>query len=165
MRHYLEQRETMPRLIDLNQTLEDAIELTVPAGRPDMQVARQLTPGLPPVLVDPGQLRQALVNLIRGAMDAATARDDAAIRVATHHVDDHVAVVVEANGAAHHSEAASGIPAALDDGHVNGRDLAIARAIAQDHGGDLVVDVGERERGTRFTLRLPVPARVSAQPA
>ena len=165
MRQFLEQRETMPRLIDLNQTLEDAIELTALAGRPGMHIARLLTPRLPPVLVDPGQLQQVLVNLIRGAMDSVKTRDHAGIRVATHHFGDHVAVVVEANGAAHHGEAANGIPVSLDDKHVNGRDFAISRAIARDHGGDLIVESGERERGTRFTLRLPVPARASAPPA
>ena len=115
MRQFLEQRETMPRLIDLNQTLEDAIELTALAGRPGMHIARLLTPRLPPVLVDPGQLQQVLVDLIRGAMDSVNARGHDGIRVATHHLSDHVAVVVETNGAAHHGEAANGISVALDD--------------------------------------------------
>jgi two-component system, LuxR family, sensor kinase FixL len=95
-------------------------------------------------------------------MDSVSARDHAGIRVATHHFSDHVTVVVEANGAAHDGEAANGIPVPWDDVHVNGRDFAVSRAIAQDHGGELIVDLGERERGARFTLRLPVPARASA---
>jgi len=101
MRQFLEQRETMPRLNRLNQVWRTAIELAAVAGRPGMQVVPQLAPHLPLVLVDPGQLQQALVNLIRGALDAATARDDAAIRVATQRIGEHVAVVVGSER--HHS--------------------------------------------------------------
>jgi two-component system, LuxR family, sensor kinase FixL len=162
MRQFLEQRESMPRLIDLNQTLEAAIELTVLASRPGMHIARLLTPRLPPVLVDQAQLRQALVNLIRGAMDAVKTRDHPGIRVATHRFHDHVAVVVETNGVAYHDEAMNGSSVFSDDKRVYGKEIAMSRAIAQDHGGDLLVDSGERMQGTRFTLQLPLPASATA---
>jgi hypothetical protein len=85
--------------------------------------------------------------------------------VATLGDGDQVTVVIEVNGAALHGAAANRTPVALNDKRANGRALAVARAIAQKQGGDLVVDCEERERGTRITLRLPVPARASAHSA
>jgi signal transduction histidine kinase len=34
--------------------------------------------------------------------------------------------------------------------------LAISRSIAQNHGGDLIVDPGGEGRGARFVLSLPI---------
>jgi signal transduction histidine kinase len=76
--------------------------------------------------------------------------------------DGDGAIDVEANGVAEQGEAPNEAPEPLDDLREGGGDLAVSRAIAQDCGGDLVVDSGERERSTP---RPGLPARASAPPA
>jgi two-component system sensor kinase FixL len=52
-----------------------------------------------------------------------------------------------------HLFTASGSSSAAD----GGLGLAMSKAIAQNHGGDLTVDPGGRGRGACFTLHLPIP--------
>ena len=162
MRQFREQRDPTPRLVDLNQVVEDAVELTVLATRPGTHVARLFAPRLPPVLVDPVQFQQALVNLIRGALDTIKSRGHAGIRIATHRFRDHVAVVVDVTGPAERGEQGKAPSAVSGGSRIYEKDLAISKAIAQDHGGDLLVDTDGQEQGTRFTLRLPLPVQTAA---
>lgn len=165
MRQFLEQRDTAPRLVDLNRFVEDAVDLTALTSRPGTRIARLFAPHLPPVMVDAVQLQQALVNLIRGAIDIVRPPDAPGIRVATHRFRDHVAVVVDLGLAVEPGKAGGLGTAATGGSGLSEKDLAISRAIAQDHGGDLLVDTDGHERGTRLTLRLPLPARVATPSA
>ncbi len=113
---------------------------------------------VPAVVIDSDRLRQALLNLLRNAVDAAgsggtvriSARADSA-----HH--DGVCVVVEDNG--------PGIPEP-DREHIfspffttksegTGLGLVVAREIVREHGGDLTVGTSSLG-GAAFMLRLPV---------
>lgn len=148
-----------------------------------------VAPHLPTVLADEGQLRQALLNLVRNAREAMPKGGHIAVRVHGT-ADNGVALIVEDDG--------PGIDPALRQhlfepffttkSHGTGLGLAITQQIAKAHGG--TIDCEPREsgpgggaesaradstaggsRGTRFVLRLPgapeasPPARSSPENA
>jgi len=168
------------RPVDLNHVLEDALDLGVFVDRSGARIERLLTPRLPPVRGNPVELQQALIALIRAALEAAARAGAPGIRLATQRLGEHVMVVAELrpaaiHGATTHDGAAPGVAhgnalgeiaincAESTDGRRNcEKDLSIARAIAHDHGGELMVDCDGRDRGTRFTLRLPLLAEAAS---
>jgi signal transduction histidine kinase len=127
-----------------------------------------IAPDLPSVRADEGQIRQALLNLVRNAREAMPKGGRIALRVHASE-DGGVLLVVDDEG--------PGIDPALRQhlfepffttkSHGTGLGLAITQQIAKAHGGS--IDCKPRPDGapgTRFTLRLPgvsgtAPARSS----
>jgi signal transduction histidine kinase/CheY-like chemotaxis protein len=79
MREFYRRRSNTEDLakVDINQIVEEVIELTRPRWRDlsqkqsvSIQVQRELDPRLPQLLCEPGDLREALTNLIFNAIDA-----------------------------------------------------------------------------------------------
>jgi two-component system sensor kinase FixL len=160
MRHLVEKREPRRRRLDLNPLIDDAVELTLLGSLPGTRIDRTLAPDLPQVAVDPVQIQQIVVNLLRNAIDAVRGRESPEVRITSRRAGDVLEVSVVDNG--------PGIPAdtlpnlfrafSSSKGDGLGLGLAISRTIAQTHGGDLTVDAGGADRGACFTLHLPVPA-------
>lgn len=150
---------------DLREELQSLIDFM----RPELELGDiELVIDLPsePVRVrgDPGQLRQALMNLIRNAQEAVIGEErdeDRAPRIAIgmECKDDQVLVVVEDNG--------PGI--ALDEDQLErifeafytrkargtGLGLPTVQQILTDHGGGVAV-ASTSARGTRFEVSLPL---------
>ncbi|MGP0092565.1 MAG: two-component system sensor histidine kinase NtrB [Xanthobacteraceae bacterium] len=160
MRHFIEKREPLRRLVDLSRLVDEVVELNLPASRPGVRLARALAPDLPQVLVDPIQIQQIIVNLVRNAMEAVGGISRAEIRVTTRLGNDVVVLTVEDNGPGIPADALSHLfkAFATEQGSDMGLGLTISKTIAQTHGGDLTVDPGGNGRGARFTLTLPLPA-------
>jgi two-component system sensor kinase FixL len=156
MRHNGDSNGEKSHLADINHAVEDAIDVAGLGARPGPHIDRLLTPRLPPVPFDRAALQQALIALIRGALDEAGQRHAAGIRLTTGCWQGHVTVVAETSGNGG-DEFADNCAASTNGRRICEKDLAVARAIAQNHGGDLVVDAEGRDRGARFTLRLPLP--------
>jgi signal transduction histidine kinase len=117
-----------------------------------------LVAGDPIARIDAAQIRQCLLNLIRNAAEAVTAKGSGHVTLRTRAAGaGRVEIDVEDSGV--------GIPAEVlpqlfdpffstkEDG--SGLGLALTQQIVRDHGGDLRVDsvVG---RGTTFTVSVPV---------
>jgi signal transduction histidine kinase len=137
-----------PRPVVLRSALSDVVRGALPIGDGvELDVPADLA-----VVVDPLVLERVVSNLVANA-----ARYGAPpIRIEAQQRDRHLRVAVEDSG--------PGIPRELEGrifdrfsrgagptGH--GLGLAIARAYAQAHGGDLVYD--PRDRGARFELLIP----------
>lgn len=158
VRQSTERRLPERRLVDLTPLITDAIELALIGSEPSIRVVRCFAPELPSVLVDPLQIQQVVVNLLRNALEANRAQAGAEVRVTTRREHNEVQVVIEDDG--------PGIaPATLRDlfkpfssKMVEGLGLAISRTIAQNHGGALSVDPGGNGSGARYALHLPVLA-------
>jgi len=140
-------------------------------SRYEDELTLDVAPELPTVLADEGQLRQALLNLLRNAREAMPKGGHIAVRVRGSG-DGGVTLIVEDDG--------PGIDPALRQhlfepffttkSHGTGLGLAITQQIAKAHGGTIDCEsvtsedgsaepggTARRARGsgTRFVLRLP----------
>ncbi|HEX2748871.1 MAG TPA: HAMP domain-containing sensor histidine kinase, partial [Verrucomicrobiales bacterium] len=105
---------------------------------------------------DPQQVRQVLLNLTRNAADACLGQENARVSLHASVVPGRVIFAVSDNGGGL-SEEASGnlfVPFATSKRGGTGLGLAVSRAIARKHGGDLVL-AATGEGITRFELHLP----------
>lgn len=120
---------------------------------------------LPPALFDEGQIRQAVLNVLRNAREAMS--DGGVIDVSVHAEGMSVVVAVEDRGAGIPDEVRARIfdPFFSTKGEGTGLGLAITRQIVEAHGGSIACDPRDGG-GTSFRLHLPIaPARTSAPPA
>ncbi|MEQ1439187.1 ATP-binding protein [Fontimonas sp. SYSU GA230001] len=159
--------------VDLNRAIENTLTIARHEYRYVADVRTEFG-DLPPVPCFPGELNQALLNLI---VNAAHAIADAVrgserrgcITVRTRRAAGHVEIDVADDG--------TGIPDEIRErifepffttkeiGKGSGQGLAIARAVIVDqHGGQLIVD-STPGQGTTFTIRLPLERPESLETA
>jgi two-component system, LuxR family, sensor kinase FixL len=162
MRNLVQKREPLRRLVDLGPLVEDAIELTLLGAGHKARVVRKLPRGLPRAQVDPVQIQQVVVNLVRNALEAVKDRSEPELRVEARQEDETLRVIVEDNGPGIASDLLPNLFSVFSSSKRTGLGLglAISRTIAQNHGGDLTVEPGTSGRGARFTLHLPLPESV-----
>ena len=159
MRQFVERREPERQSSDLNALIDEALELTLLGHNIDgLEIRRELDPGLSPVDVDPIQIQQILSNLMRNAMEAVRKRDRRWICLRSRVEDQAVLVEVEDSGPGIPPEIVANLFKAFSSTKRTGLGLGlmISRSIAQNHGGDLIVDGGGDGRGATFRLRLPI---------
>lgn len=117
----------------------------------------RLDPEDPTGHVDANQIRQCLINLVRNAADAVSAKGGGHVVLRTRGERDRVEIEVEDDGVGIASEL---IPRLFDpffstkEGG-NGLGLALTQQIIRDHGGEIHV-TSRVGRGTTFTLSVPV---------
>ncbi len=111
---------------------------------------------LPAVMCDEGQIRQALLNLVRNAAEAMSGRGGGHVWVRTQATDTVVTVAVADDGPGIAPE----LRDRLFDPFVSTKDggtglgLALSHQIIKDHGGTILVTSTPGE-GATFTLELP----------
>ncbi|MDX1999545.1 MAG: ATP-binding protein [Thermoanaerobaculia bacterium] len=150
---YARMPRPQPRRTDLGRLIEDILPL-YRGLKPGVELGAEVGPGLEAALVDPEQIRRALLNLLDNAVEAT----DAPGRV-----------VVEAHSHGHRLElrvrdTGRGIPAADKEklflpyfstkGRGSGLGLAIVHRIVTDHQGTIRAEDAEPQ-GTVFTIELP----------
>ena len=155
-------RQTRHRWVmtDLNQSIRQTIGLLgKQALFHHIQLAEELDPDLPPLIADPGQVNQILMNLIINAVDAMNAAGTLTLR--TYPLPDSGKIGLEI------SDTGCGIPAenlssifdpfftTKEVGKGTGLGLSTVYGIVQEHRGAIEVTsrVGQ---GTTFIIRLPV---------
>jgi two-component system NtrC family sensor kinase len=148
---------------DLNALLEQITDFA--ANHMDLghiTVARELAPGLPPVLADPDQIRQVAINLLLNAGAAMEKGGTVTVRTAMSG-EGWVDVVVSDKGAGIPPENLERIfePFFTTKARGTGLGLAITRRIVEQHQGRIMVE-SEIGRGTTFTVRLPAAPAGSA---
>lgn len=151
-------RPTAPRLerCDLNQTVSEVVRfLRADVQAKGVQLETALYPMLPAAMIDEGQFRQAILNIVMNAKEVLGpgGRIDVATGLGP---EGEIVVTITDNG--------PGIPDDLRQkifevfystrGGGTGLGLPIAQRIMESHGGwiDLLTEVG---RGTTFTLHVP----------
>ena len=123
-------------------------------------VERAFAPGLPPVVVDPTQLQQALMNLVLNAEHAMRNRTVKRLRVGTRFDEATGAVELFVTDSGHGIEKANltrifdPFFTTRDVGEGTGLGLSICYGIVRDHGGQIMVDTSSNG-GTTFSLLLP----------
>jgi len=142
---------------DVGQLVDEVLDLY--ENDPRTHIERVYGAGLR-LRVDPGRLRQVLHNLVKNAQEASAERDQLRLRIglseATAGGRSWIDLSVEDDG--------PGLPAGFSSDWFEpyrstkakgtGLGLAISRKIAEEHGGQLLVETAETG-GARFVLRLP----------
>jgi two-component system sensor kinase FixL len=157
VRQFTEKRSPERQLVDLAPLVTEAIELAVVGSAPTTRVIQVSAPDLPRVLVDPLQIQQVVVNLVRNALETNKLRLASEVRVATRREAHQILVVVEDDGPGIPPETLRDLFKPFSPRMVEGLGLAISRTIAQNHGGALNVDPGDGGHGARYALALPLP--------
>lgn len=159
---YLGLRGGKPRLT--SESLNTIIEDLVGFVRNDLATRHvaletELDPADPPALIDPNQMRQCLINLVRNAADAVAGKGGGHVRLRTRGAGARVEVAVEDDGVGIERDV---VPRLFDPFYStkkggSGLGLALTQQIIRDHGGEIQVSsrVG---RGTTFTLSVPAGA-------
>ncbi|MCX5733373.1 MAG: ATP-binding protein [candidate division NC10 bacterium] len=160
-------------IVALGALIEDLIAFIRPEleGR-GVYITTSLPPDLPSLRLDPGQIRQLLLNLFRNGADAMP--DGGSLTIAVGVVTGAMGQPVQTPDAPHRSapsievvvtDSGPGVPAeererifepffsTKDKG--TGLGLAIARQMAEDHGGTLTCERAPAG-GSLFRLHLPV---------
>jgi nitrogen fixation/metabolism regulation signal transduction histidine kinase len=129
----------------------------VVAGR----LAFDLPPAVMPVVADPGQLRQALLNLIQNGLDASAvgAAGEAGaghvrVTAAAHDNTLYFAVSDDGPGMSESERAQLFVPGFTTKTHGTGLGLTIVERIISDHKGTIEVDSAPG-RGTSFVIQIP----------
>lgn len=155
-------RPVQPQLrkYGINRVLEALAELVGPeCSRRGIELTLNLDPEDPQVMVDPDQIHQAILNVLKNAMEAMD-KDLPRIQLRTKLAHDHVLVEVEDNGVGIPEEARLRIfqPYHTTKHEGTGLGLMVVYRIVKAHRGaiGLVSDEGE---GTVFSIALPLDER------
>ena len=151
-------RPTQPELqpTSVNEVIADTLLLLErEIGDRDILVEQELSPGLPRILLDRAQLKQAFYNIIKNALQAM--RSGGILRIRTEANPTHVIVSFIDSG---HGIAPEEIGQLFqpyfttkEDG--TGLGLMIVQRIVREHGGTIEVE-SDKDRGTTFRVKLPI---------
>jgi signal transduction histidine kinase len=152
----------MPRAahapLDLDELVASLLDFVSPelaAAR--IAVVRELAGDLPPVDGDEAQLRAVALNLVRNSREAMPGGGTLTLR--TRQAEGGVELRVTDTGGGMPPEVLARIfePFYTTKERGTGLGLAYARRVVAEHGGTIRCD-SEPERGTTFTIRLPIHA-------
>ena len=104
---------------------------------------------------DPGQLRQALVNLIKNGLEATVGGGDVSVTARTAGAEIEIEVADTGPGLSAEQQANLFVPGFTTKSQGSGLGLTIVQRIVNDHHGTITVD-STLGRGTTFRIRLPV---------
>ena len=155
--------------VDLSLMIEDTIRLRQPnLKESNVAVVLGLCRCLPPVLADPGQLEQVLLNIIVNAeTEMRLTRGSGTLTISTRRRGDTAVIKIEDTG--------PGIPegnldrifdpffTTRDVGQGTGLGLSICHGIVTEHGGRIRAR-NNPKGGATFTVRLPLAGELPAQP-
>lgn len=152
-----------PQLVDVNGWLDELLDFYEPAcSDAQVRLERQLGPSLPQIMVDRDLMKQAVLNLLKNAVQAM--QGGGTLRVRTWSTGDRVRVEV--------SDTGCGIPPdvlpRIFDPYFTTREagtglgLPTVRRIVAEHGGDIGVE-SRIGHGTTFVVTLPVPPNLSGE--
>lgn len=153
-------RQTPPQKtqLDLNQLIEEGLMfLESRCAKAGIELVRSLSPNLPEITADQGQLHQVLVNLVVNSIQAMPEGGKLIIRTAA--TPKHVSLIVEDTGAgmSHEVKKKIFIPffTTKDVTEGTGLGLAVVDGIVRSHDGSIEVE-SKVGRGTRFEVQLPL---------
>ncbi|MCW2306457.1 two-component system sensor histidine kinase NtrB [Rhodobium gokarnense] len=158
MRQMVEKRDPQRRAVNMVELVDETMQLTrLGQGDSGVELRRENDADEIMIEVDPVQIQQVIVNLVRNALEAVRGADDRWVRVAVRSSETRVLVEVVDSGHGIPETQVDELFKAFSTGRKSGvgLGLAISRTIVQNHGGDLTVDPGGHGSGARFLLSLP----------
>jgi len=151
-------RPTQPELqpTTVNEVIADTLVLLErEIGDRDILVEQELAPGLPRILLDRAQLKQAFYNIIKNALQAM--RSGGILRIRTEANSTHVIVsfIDSGHGIAPEEIGQLFEPYFTTKENGTGLGLMIVQRIVREHGGTIEVE-SDKDRGTTFRVKLPI---------
>ena len=154
---------------DLNVIVEEVLSLVADdAVYRKVEITRELSDGLPHVLVDPGQIKQALLNILLNGLESMGG-DGGTLTVATSAgggSGGSVAIAVSDTGAGMTDEEVAKLyePFYTTKPSGTGLGLTIVSRIVEQNDGHVRV-ASAKDEGTTFTIELPAASGRGARPA
>jgi PAS domain S-box-containing protein len=162
VRQFLEAIRPSPPKLILAQ-LNDVVRATIELLRPEIEnrgIVLEARPArqLPEVRMDPAQIQQALVNLVRNALQAMT--KGGVLRLQTGQSSENVWVSVADTGAGIPADQVKRIfePFYTTKKKGSGLGLMIVQRIVRDHGGGIELE-SRVDEGSTFRIWLPLQER------
>lgn len=143
--------------VDFNERIKEGISLLEHRlASADISVSCSFDKSLPPVVLDPSQLNQVVVNLVVNAMQAMTG--GGSLYVSTKNSGDRVILEIKDNGHGMSQDIVDKIfdPffTTKDINEGTGLGLSVVYGIVESHKGDVSVKTDEGV-GTKFTISFP----------
>jgi signal transduction histidine kinase len=155
-------RQTPPQKqrASLNEIVRGALGLIGPRSRrAEVELSTRLADRLPPVVADPAQLQQVVLNLVLNALQAVASKGH--VLVETSPCEGGVALKVSDDGAGMTDEVVKKIflpfYTTKEQGKGTGLGLSVVHGIVEAHGGSIAVESAPG-RGSAFEVRLPLAA-------
>jgi two-component system, LuxR family, sensor kinase FixL len=163
LRGFVSKRETERRIQNLNSLVEEALGLALVGMRQrGVRTSLELDHNLPPVLVDPVQIQQVLLNLVRNAVEAMEHSARQELTIGTRAIPKHgmAEVIVADTGPGIAPEVADRLfqPFVTTKPTGMGLGLSICREIVEAHHGRLAAAPCPAG-GTVFRMTLPLTIR------
>jgi len=156
---YSRPRKSSPQIVNVNQVITETAEIVGNQGAlKDITLTLDLSPDMPSIIADPGQLSQVIINLLLNARDALRGAGEIVISTACDG-DAGAVITVRDNG--------EGIPGEIidkifdpffttkDPGHGTGLGLSVSARIVETFEG--VIEV-ESAHGNGSLFRIIFPA-------
>ena len=164
LRQFVSKGETERQTHSLNQLVEEALALgLVGARQSGVRVSLALEQDLPPVVVDPVQIQQVVLNLVRNAIEAMEAVERRELTIATRAANDTIEISIADTGPGIAPELADRLfqPFVTTKKTGMGLGLSICREIVEAHHGYLTV-AAQPSGGTVFRMTLPKASQADA---
>ena len=166
LRAFVSNREVRPERVDCNRLLDDLAMLARPDSRAnDVRLVFDVEEPLPPLMADPVQLQQVLLNLLRNAIDATLqgGAEQREIVLRAARVPEGVEISVRDHGPGVEPGAETNLfnPFFTTKAHGTGLGLAISRTIVLAHGGKLAYRPAV---GGGACFHFTLPAMLEASP-
>jgi two-component system nitrogen regulation sensor histidine kinase NtrY len=138
--------------------LHDVVEqaLSLYDGFPRLRLEKRLAPDLPPVRLDPAQMKRVLINLVDNAIEATEKKGTVTVSTEYDRLAGRVRIGVADDGPGIRPENRDKlfVPTFSTKRRGSGLGLAIVNRIVQEHQGTIRVE-DNVPRGTRFVVELP----------
>ena len=151
-------RPTQPELqpTSVNEVITDTLSLLErEIGDRDILVEQELAQGLPRLLLDRAQFKQAFYNIIKNSLQAM--RSGGILRIRTEANPTYVVIsfIDSGHGIAPEEIGRLFEPYFTTKENGTGLGLMIVQRIVREHGGTIEVE-SDKDRGTTFRVKLPV---------
>ena len=164
LRGFIRKDESSAKRFDINQLISEAMDLVnSELLHLEINVELELTEGMPDVMVDPVQIQQVILNLVRNSMEAIESHADDVRSIAIATLIDRpgrIKVTVTDSGPGLAPEIAEKIFDAFLSTKSEGMGigLSICKSIVDAHGGELITKQ-KPGRGATFSFVLPTAGK------
>lgn len=165
IRHYLQKEEQPHQVLSINEVIDESLTLLEKElVSHHLKVNISLAPDLPPVIGDPIELQQVIINQVLNAEQAMQGQNERKLTIKSFlDKNQHIRIEICDNGPGIHARDLERIFTAFHTTKKGGMGmgLAINRTIINSHGGRIWTEKN-RSQGARFIITLP-PEQVTNQ--